>query len=330
MQTPLIPSSRLRATLRFLGDLGCVALAIGSLLVWSARWFWLGEVATSFTWYLGWAGLCGAFALGLIRRLRLAIVVALFGSFHLWPEVSLWLPDSRNDATNGNGQELTIASCNLYWDNRKLALLEKWIEEHNPDIIAFQELSLESKSVLESLSESYPTLVLSPNKQWNQKTWGIGFLSRVPIKNTRWIPPIRVQSRPSLEVTVTLGGKDLVLRNAHPARPGRGARNSKRDAVLDSLASEDWRGMSILLGDLNVTSTSPAFTKLLKTSNLRDSRLGFGRQPTFTATQLGGLFSVAIDHILVSGSLQVIDRRIVKIPGSDHRGVVARIKTSGP
>jgi len=298
------------------------------LLVWSARWFWLGEVATSFTWYLGWAGLLGALALWFVERRRLAIASALIAALHLWPELSLWLPSARSGATDAQGQELTIASCNLLWGNPDSALIHKWLEEHDPDIVAFQEVSVKSRVILEGLSKSYPFSVVSPDKEWHRKTWGTAFLSRVPLTSSRLLPALESNARSPLEVTVSLGGKDLVLRNIHPTRPGKEWRNLKRNAVLKGIAKLDWQGQCILLGDLNVTSTSPTFTELLEVSGLRDSRLGFGRQPSFTPSELGGVFSVAIDHVLVSDSLHVTDRRTVSIPGSDHRGVVVRIKAN--
>lgn len=319
------PRSFARTVLRRLGDLGCVALAGGSLLVWSARWFWLGEVATSFTWYLGWAGLLGALALALVRRPRLACAAALLAAVHLWPELSLWLPDERSGAADGAGQELTIATCNLLWGNHEAARIGEWLEQHDPDLVAFQEVSVESRAALEGLSKSYPFLVVSPDREWHERTWGTAILSRVPLVSTRRLPPPPGNTHWPLEVVVKLGGEQLVVRNVHPTRPGRAIRNAKRNAMLGSIAAEDWSGRCLLLGDLNVTSTSPAFSELLETSGLRDSRSGFGRQPTYTPTELGGVFSVAIDHILVSDSLRMIDRRIVAIPGSDHRGVVARI-----
>ena len=44
---------------------GVGAVLLATLLVFSARWFWLGEIAASFAWQLGWASLLGAAVLAI-------------------------------------------------------------------------------------------------------------------------------------------------------------------------------------------------------------------------------------------------------------------------
>lgn len=67
------------------------------------------------------------------------------------------------------------------------------------------------------------------------------------------------------------------------------------------------------------------FGRLLEATGLRDSRRGFGRQPTFTTAQPIAGLEIAIDHVLVSDSVRVLDRRIVALEGSDHKSVVVRV-----
>ena len=312
--------------LRQAGTLGFLVLVGGSLLVWSARWFWLGEVAASFSWHLGWAGGAGALLLASIQRPRLALAAALLAGVHLWPELSLWLPDERSGALEEPRPELTVASCNLLWTNTYREGLLEWLERADPDVVAFQEVSPLWREVLEGLSESHPYLLLSPPpEEWNRGTWGTAFLARVPITGERLIPPPEGLSRPLMEITTLLDGQPLILRGAHPVRPGRAWRNAGRDAVLQTLARQDWSGAGILLGDLNVTSTSPSFARLLETSGLRDSRVGFGRQPSYTTQALVPGLEIAIDHVLVSDSIHVLERRTGVLWGSDHRTVVVRV-----
>lgn len=319
-----------RGLLHHAGALGLLVLVGGSLLIWSARWYWLGEVAASFSWHLGWAGGAGALLLVSIQRPKLALAAALLAGLHLWPELSLWLPDRQSGALEEPRPELTIASCNLLWENTNRQGLLEWLERADPDIVSFQEVSTAWREVLEGLSENYPYLFLSPpSETWNRGTWGTAFLARVPITGERLIPPPKGIIRPPMEVTTRLAGQPFVLRGAHPARPGKAWRNAERDAVLQTLAREDWSGAGLLLGDLNVTSTSPSFARLVETSGLRDSREGFGRQPTYCTQALVPGLEIAIDHVLVSESIHVLERRTDSVRGSDHRTVVVRV-TSGP
>ena len=79
----------------------------------------------------------------------------------------------------------------------------------------------------------------------------------------------------------------------------------------------------ILLADLNTTSWSATFQALTTRAGLRDSRLGFGVQPTWPA-RLPGL-RIPIDHCLVSPEVQVHDRRVEENAGSDHFAIYVDI-----
>ena len=193
-------------------------------------------------------------------------------------------------------------------------------------MVALQEVSIRNLPVPDFLTERYPYLALSPARErWNERTWGTAFLSRVPFTATTLVPPPEGTDRPVLEVELEHAGSPVVLRNVHPMRPGKAWRIARRNQVLDQLAGLEWGERGILLGDLNTTSTSPAFRDLVDATGLRDSRRGFGRQATWTTSRhLPGL-RVAIDHVLVGAAWHVVDRRTAGVLGSDHRAVIVRL-----
>ena len=84
----------------------------------------------------------------------------------------------------------------------------------------------------------------------------------------------------------------------------------------------------MLVGDLNCTSWTPAFAELERISGLRDSRKGFGVQPTWPSN-LPGL-RIPIDHFLVSPSLAVRNRFVGPAVGSDHFPVVIELEEIRP
>jgi endonuclease/exonuclease/phosphatase (EEP) superfamily protein YafD len=130
---------------------------------------------------------------------------------------------------------------------------------------------------------------------------------------------------------------DLTITLTHPERPGRPARMRARRTALRRIASSGVSGHWLVTGDLNTTSSSPLFRELVDRTGLRDSRAGFGRQPTwgFGERLPGPLplplpkwarLSVAIDHALHSPGLEVLDRSTLAIPGSDHRAVSVTLR----
>ena len=307
---------------RALGLVSFVGFLIASLLVWSARWSWVGEIAASFAWHLGLSGFAGAVALALVRRWRLAIITLVIATLHAGPELALFMPDTPAAPGEATSATLVVANCNLLWDNTDYDGFRAWLRANEPDVVACQEVSPGWRKVLESLVVSYPHLLLSPADGWDVSTWGTAVLSRLAFEKIRLIPTPSGKTRPSIEVVVRWDERPITIRSAHPMRPGRPWRLEMRNEVLSILANQHWDGAGVLLGDLNVTSTSPVFTAMLAASGLRDYRQGFGRQPTWTTNRMIHGLSVAIDHVLVGPKLRVVHRTTKALPGSDHRSVI--------
>ena len=309
--------------LRAAGRLGLAALLVGWGLTWTARGWWVGELAASLAWYLGLAGAAGTLLL-LAVGLRRAALVALVPTAALLPEALLHLPDDRAGPLAAPTGELVVASSNLFWEDDAVDGFLAFLDRHDPDVVALQEVSARTLPALEGLADRYPFLVVSPEVV-HAKTWATAVLSRVPVTAARLVPAPEGIDRPVIEVTLDHAGAAVVLRNVHPMRPGKPWRNARRGLVLDQLGALPWDAHGILCGDLNTASTSPAFGDLVAATGLRDSRRGFGRQPTWTTSRhLAGL-EVAIDHVLVGDAWHVLERSVHDVPGSDHRSVVARL-----
>lgn len=305
------------------------AYVAATLLVWSARWTWPGELAASFAWQLGLAGLAGAACAFAAAAPRVALATLALGLAHAGPEFALLIP--RGEAPAAGAPSLVLASCNLSFQNEQRAELARWIDREAPDVLACYEVTPRWREVLEALRDRYPHQLFAPGADvWHGGTWGTALLSRVPFERARLLPLPGAEQRPVLEAVVRLGERALTVRAVHPMRPGRAWRTALRDEVLDFLGGLAWDGASVLAGDLNATSTSPAFARLLAATGLSDSRSGFGRQPSYTVhTRLLDL-GIAIDHVLVGSGLAVLERRTSPLPGSDHRAVVVRLAAGGP
>ena len=296
----------------------------GSLLIFSARWFWLGEIAASFAWQFGWVAALSGLLLLSISRARWAVLAWMLSALHAGPELWLWLPDARAGELAERPPELTIASCNLLWHNHDHRAFLEWLDAADPDVLLLLEVSEAWLPSIAELAPRYPHRLQTPSlADWEKKTWGRVFLSRMPMSRKGRYAFLGSGLIPALEMEVLLDGQPVLLRGVHPPRPGKPWRNERRDKTLNGVASLPWEGHAVLLGDLNVTSTSPIFRDVLERSGLRDSRQGFGRLPSYTLRPLP--LGVAIDHILVSDTLHVLERRTDPLPGSDHSIAVARL-----
>jgi endonuclease/exonuclease/phosphatase family metal-dependent hydrolase len=73
---------------------------------------------------------------------------------------------------------------------------------------------------------------------------------------------------------------------------------------------------AIVMGDLNMSMWSPYYRKFIDRAKLRNTRQGFGIQPSWP-TNLP-LLQIPIDHCSITSKLKVSNNRIGKDIGSDH------------
>lgn len=306
----------------------------------------LGELAAQVRYPFGEIVAAGTVVLLLLRRWKSAALAALVTNFCLAPELRLSFQD-RDPVTSG--ETLRLVSANLLRDNDLYAEALDAVLAEDPDVIGLMEISPAwREAALERLAGAYPHVIEGKTTaEWDETSWGSMLFSRVPFRSAEAVP-IVVRSwpqRPPLEAVLETTQGPLTVHLLHPELPGRAYRLRARMAQLDWLAEREVQGERLLVGDLNTTSTSPLFGRLLERTGLRDSRAGFGRQPTWN--QIPGqvpapLASVvrrvwvpgfAIDHALASPGLDVVDRRTIEVPGSDHRAVVIEVgypAASGP
>ena len=123
---------------------------------------------------------------------------------------------------------------------------------------------------------------------------------------------------PILHATVMLGGRPRHLWLMHPPSPLTPRGRSYGNFDLAALATRVGLtgGSRLVIGDMNRTAGSPYFRDFLNETGLRDSRLGFGRQPSWPVWLP---YRITIDHAFLSPDLAVVDRRLGPDIGSDHR-----------
>lgn len=308
---------------------------VAGALVGAARWHWAGELAASFRWQLAGVGLAAAALLALLRSRRGAAVVLALALWLGWPGASLWLPRSGQPEA---GAPLRVVTVNAYMGNRDAAKLLSFLRESDADVVAVQEVDLFWLEQLRSLADVWPHRMTSPaaEAEFHDKTFGMALLSKRPLSEVDrfW----HLGRSGGLVAELDVDGQPLRVIAAHPERPGRSERVPRRNAVLAMIA-ERARGAArppsgpagwcVVLGDLNTSSGSPAFARLLADGHLHDSRRGFGRQPTWRMFRpIPGLW-VDIDHVLVSDGIGVVRREVGGDTGSDHRPVVADLILGG-
>ncbi len=288
-----------------------------SLLAFGARWHWLLDLTTHFrTHYL--AAFAMATAISLIAlRFKMAAVFSAFAALNLCFVAPLYVAAA---ASGNHGTPLRVMTVNAYCANHHRSLLARYIAETSPDVVLVLEVDAGWAARLKALSDTYPHQLIEPRQQ---DCFGIALLSKLPAKTleVQEIGPARV---PSIYAELTnRDGGTFCLIGSHPVPPTNSRRSNWRNRQLHALgrmvAMLD--GPVVLLGDFNTTSWSPCFRDLLAVTKLRDSRRGFGNQPSWRSSII--YLGIAIDHLLVSQDIAVRNRFVGPDIGSDHRPVVA-------
>jgi exodeoxyribonuclease-3 len=155
-------------------------------------------------------------------------------------------------------RRLTIASYNINGINTRLAVLNRWLKEAEPDIVGLQELKCTDDAFpAEAIAELGYQAIWHGQKSWN----GVAILSRAgaPVETRRSLPndPKPEQSR---YIEAAVAGILVGNMYAPNGNPAPGPKFDYKLAWLDALdayAAEllDTEAPVILIGDYNIIPT---------------------------------------------------------------------------
>lgn len=292
------------------------AACAGTLAGFLARWGWPFELASHFRLQYAWASLISACVLLVTHRFQQAAVPVGGLLINLWAIAPLCVAR----ASRGLSGAVRVVSANVLWSNRSYERLRRFIRQTDPDLVLLVEITEDWLMALREIESGYAfsRAVIQPNG------YGIVLWSRFPVREVE-VRHFGACGPPSLVTRVSLPDHSLVVIGTHAPAPTTPARARLRNQQLAELAvfASAQEGPLLLLGDLNTTSWSSAFQDLLRVARLRDSRQGFGLQPTWPVWM--PLLRIPIDHCLASRGIVVQSRRVGAYIGSDHYPILVDV-----
>jgi endonuclease/exonuclease/phosphatase (EEP) superfamily protein YafD len=296
--------------------------SIGTVAGFFGRLWWVLELASHFRvqYFIFFAG---AFFIALpLGRWSQAGVSGVLSVVNLTLIVPLYL----GGASVASGDlSIRVVLANVNSTNAAYEKFHQFLGTTRPDVIVVEELNERWARELETRQSEYGFSRVAVRED----NFGIGLFSRLPFVSaeilhigTAWVP--------SVVARFEIEDQPLTVIGTHPVPPAGPAyaeyRNEQLHALTKFVASE--RGPITIVGDLNVTSWSPVFSDLLRETGLRDSRTGYGLQPTWPVGL--PLLLIPIDHCLVSADIVVRARWIGPNIGSDHYPVVVDMTIATP
>ena len=215
--------------------------------------------------------------------------------------------------------KLRLISFNISYENsienfenmREMILLEK------PDIVQFQELSPQMQDKIKTLRSIFP---YSAGLNKPKGPFDSLILSKHPLTNTK------VGDNHVVIANLILNEAKISIVGIH-LFTGESKKNFnnalQQISYLKTIVSNTNKNL-ILLGDLNMSSTSKRFAKFLKETNLYTYTSYKNITSTWPAF-MPNLLGIQIDHILFSNNFKMVNKKTSNSFGSDHRPLIVEL-----
>lgn len=273
----------------------------------------------------------GGLALALwSRRILLSVIALIVAVASVAIQVSWYYLGRPGTLDAQRSTEVRVLSANIFKGRADPEAFVR-LATDNADVITVAELTPEAvqRFAQAGLDRVFPYSHLQPGPG----AGGIGMWSRYPL-TVLSAPRHRYVIMPAAQVRVPGVAIEPVLASTHVMSPVAGDQNTVADwrtgmagakAQLDNFARAAGAGAVIIGGDYNSTPDMRQFRDLL-TNGYRDAveETGAGFAPTYPAdTWYPPL--ITIDHVLIRNAAAK-SVRVVSVPGSDHRALVATIQ----
>jgi len=310
-------SSTVKGCLLIILHLTTALACIGTIVGYFARAWWIFELASHFpVQYLVILLTCSLIYLARAKYTT-AVTVAVFAFINLYLVVPFDAEvHAKAPSTFHESKKFRALLINVNHGNQNYKKVREFIRLTDADFIVLLEVNEQWLEELQPLETAYPY-----RRGISLEDYGIGLFSRIPFEGAE-IKIIGKVGNLSVIARFNNNGQRFTLIGTHPEPPVRPAEAFRRNQQISALARyvSSLRDPVILLGDLNTTPWSPYFRDLLVKSGLRDTRAGYGLQPTWP-TMFPPLW-IPIDHFLISSDVVLHARMIGPNIGSDHYPVL--------
>ena len=279
---------------------------------WQLGFPWVELIALT-PYVLPMAVASGALAAAL-RRIG-PVVVAVVTVLAL---VVLLAPRALGGAERSSGTQLRIMTVNTFEGRVSAAAVVELVRERRVDVLSLQEFTPEAARALEraGLRNLLPHGITQPRSGWS----GLGIFARGRLRELAMRTPAVLAA-----VLTQAGAPPIHFFAVHVPAPVTRASTERWRDDLRALPSASPDGSArVLAGDFNATLDHRELRDLLD-RGYRDAAavVGAGLRPTWRGTRLPWL---TIDHVLVPERVAIRAVTVHRLPGSDHRAVIAALE----
>ena len=254
-------------------------------------------------------------------------LIALLAALGLTVQVWSLAPQFVGGATGE--PDLTVLTSNLQFGRGDASTVVRTVASNGVDVLVLEEVTPDGLANL--LSAGLGDLLPSRRGAAVHGAAGTMVFSRYELGPER---PFKIgNGAVDGQVAAPVPFRLLAV---HPVQPIDLPQGWVRDleAIRERAELTVDRGPTMVVGDFNATRDHEQLRAVLDTG-LRDAaeESGSGWQPTWPSRYTNRWLRwpvLSIDHVLVSTEFQAVSTRTVTIPGTDHLGVLAKLRSSHP
>jgi len=237
----------------------------------------------------------------------------------------------RRPRSCASGAGFVVATVNLQRSAAAARNVGQRLRSLGADLLVIQEYTAETAAACRSagLHDRYAHRVEDPRDDH----FGSALFSRNPVAGS---DRVMIGRRPTVTATVVASGTAVTVANVHIQAPVHGHDIEPWRTAFDELGRlvERTNGPTILAGDWNAVLTHRPLRRLLDRHRLvdahgaRDHRRWRG--PRTWPTDRGLLPPLlCLDHVVVTRDIGVCAVREERVPGTDHKAVIAHLRLPG-
>ena len=289
--------------------IGCV-LFIGTFL---GNYFWFFDLISHFRIQALIVFILTLFGFIFLNDKKFIIINTAIVFYILISIIPFYFSNEKRIKPNNN---LKLFYTNVLTSNQNFGTLTNLIQQENPDIIGLIEVNKDWESHIHCDLDEYKYIVSLPRDD----NFGVLLLSKKEILHSE-IKYFCSYEIPTIYACIKSGNDSIHFILTHTIPPTSSYDFIQRNLQLENINKfVKHQSNSIIVGDFNCSSFSQNYNRILKKSDLKDSRIGFGLQPSWPTW--APIFYVTLDHILVSKNINIIDRKTLSGFGSDHLPIV--------
>ena len=284
------------------------------------EWGWFFDLAVHFTPHLVLAGIVISTSLFFVKAPKLLIAVLCMTGVHIYSVFGHTNFVRPSPTLGKSSNTITVMTANIWRSANALTQLADLAEIEKVDIIAISEMTADT---CKDLSMDFPQYsfcqIADRNSDWATLSKRMALLSKNEPLSFSIVAKPEFRNRAIIDAVFEYGSRKMQIIVVHPVAPGSPAHMRDRNHVL--LAIEPLLQNQIdfiVMGDMNTTPWSRI------SRQLPGVRAG---DPKFESTWLSRLplIGLPIDHIRLSDSLELIEYRVGRNIGSDHRPLIATL-----